>query len=74
MQSIHIRAPEVADRVIPGHWEGDLIKGAAYASSIGILVERTYRFVVLDKMPEPVRQLIAFLWRSIDNPPHYAKL
>lgn len=50
MQSIHIRSPEIEDRVIPGHWEGDLIKGEGNRSSVGTLVERTTRFVVLAKM------------------------
>jgi len=58
MQSIHIRPPEVTDRVIPGHWEGDLIKGAANASSVGTLVERTSRFVVLAKMPDASTQRV----------------
>ncbi len=50
MQSIHIRPPEIEERLIPGHWEGDLIKGAGNRSSVGTLVERTTGFVVLAKM------------------------
>jgi transposase, IS30 family len=52
MVSIHVRPPEVNDRVMPGHWEGNLIKGAGNRSSVRVLVERTTRLVMLAKMPD----------------------
>jgi len=50
MVSIHVRPPEINDRVIPGHWEGDLIKGSGNKSSVGVLVERSSRLVLLARM------------------------
>ena len=52
MVSIHVRPPEVDDRAMPGHWEGDFIKGAGNKSSVGVLVERTSRLVLLAKMDD----------------------
>lgn|SRR5512138_24209 len=51
MVSIEDRPPEVATRQVPGHWEGDLLKGKGRAV-IGVLVERKTRLLKLVKLPD----------------------
>ena len=73
MVMISERPPEIEDRAVPGHWEGDLITGSRNKSAIGTLVERTTRFTILPHLPdghdaEHARQAI------IDKMQHLPKL
>ena len=76
MLSIEERPKEVEDRIIPGHWEGDIIIGGRMEqSAMGTLVERTTRTVLLvplkNKTAEEVRKAFT---REIKKLPEQMRL
>lgn len=52
MRLIHQRSALVNERLVPGHWEGDLIIGRGQGSAIGTLVDRKTRYLHLVHLPD----------------------
>jgi IS30 family transposase len=70
MVMIAERPPQIEDRAVPGHWEGDLIVGTRSESAIVTLVERSTRYVMLGHLPgghtaEEVRDVLVPLIGSL---------
>ncbi len=67
--SIRDRPASVADRAVPGHWEGDLIAGSKN-SHIATLVERQSRFTLLVKVAgKDTDTVVAALTKRVKNLP-----
>jgi IS30 family transposase len=71
--SIHDRPAEVNDRIIPGHWEGDLICGT-HKSYIATLVERSSRYTLLVKLSgNDTQTVVGAITRKIIELPEQLK-
>ena len=75
MVMIAERPPEVDDRRVPGHWEGDLLLGAGGRSAVATLVERQTRYVLLARLEDQtsVHVTDALAQRISQLPAHLVK-
>lgn len=68
--SIIERPPEIEDRAVPGHWEGDLTAGSSN-SHIATLVERQSRFTLLVKVEgKNTKTVVSALTRQVKKLPN----
>lgn len=75
MVNISERPPEVADRNVPGFWEGDLIIGKGNTSQIATLVERSTRFVMLVRIPydRTAKRVALLLAQKMEKLPEFLR-
>ena len=75
MLSIEERPKEVEDRIVPGHWEGDLIMGKYNRSALGTLVERTTRTTILVPVKSKDAEAVARAFaKEVEKLPKQMKL
>ncbi|MFK8020751.1 MAG: IS30 family transposase [Pseudomonadales bacterium] len=71
--SIADRPPEIEDRAVPGHWEGDLISGSGN-THIATLVERHSRFTMLVKVNgKDTKSVVSALTREVKKLPRHLR-
>jgi IS30 family transposase len=64
MTLIDERPEEINTRIVPGHWEGDLIIGDNHKSALSVIVERQMRYVLIDRLESYTAEEVR---KSIEN-------